>query len=253
MPARAFGILQEGRYEDQQRREREEPLQPDLYERSGEEVDHPCGEQDDDRLPHDPPHDRVMAPESVDRLEEAEGARHGRHQRRRSLEPLDEDRARSHSAGSVAMSPMAVTRGAETESRSHRRRWESRAIPNEAPPTTTDPSMPPMIEIVMKSAIESVSPVKADATTWAAGPRNKQVASVRVPAAERVLPEEPIAAEVRLELPGIDAGPEARSERTEDVAPHPDRSGDQDDQSWQLPELLVHEAERQSGEKVAAG
>ncbi len=53
----------------------------------------------------------------------------------------------AHSAGSVAMSPIAVTRGADTESRSQPRRCDHTAIKIDAVPTTMDPSTPPRIEM----------------------------------------------------------------------------------------------------------
>ena len=245
-------VLQEGRYEDQQRREREEPLQPDLHECAGEEVDHPCDEQDDDRLPHDPPHDREMAPESVDRLEEAEGAGHGCDQRRRSLEPLDEDRRQPQ-----RRQRRDVADGGD-QGRRNGVEVPSATVGQQGDPQRSAPDDHRSEHAADDRDRDEVGDRKRfDGEGGRDDVRGRAEEQARrereVPAAERVLSQEAIAAEVRLELPGVDAGPETRSERTEDVAPHPDRSGDEDDQSGQLPELLVHEAERQPGEKVAAG
>jgi hypothetical protein len=96
-----------------------------------------------------------------------------------------------HSAGSVAMSPIAVTSGADTESRSQRRSCDKTAIPTDAAPTTIEPSTPPRIEIVTKSATDRVCPVKAVAMTCAAGPRNRHVASVRYHVASAFCPRNP--------------------------------------------------------------
>ena len=60
----------------------------------------------------------------------------------------------AHSAGSVHVSPMAVTRGAETESRSHPRRFERIEMNTVAVPTTIDPSTPPRMEMAKKSHTE---------------------------------------------------------------------------------------------------
>ena len=88
-------------------------------------------------------------------------------------------RAANQRAGRVATSPIAVTNGAETESRSQRRLLDHRAMTTAAAPTTAEPRTPPRIEIVTKSAVDIASPEKATATMWAAGPRNRHVARVR--------------------------------------------------------------------------
>ncbi len=83
------------------------------------------------------------------------------------------------------MSPIAVTNGADTESRSQRRRWPKIEIAHGGAPTTTEPSTPPRIEIVTNSAAEMTFPLETlgslivSATMCAAGPRNRHVARVR--------------------------------------------------------------------------
>src|SRR4029078_6803298 len=57
-----------------------------------------------------------------------------------------------NSAGSVTMSPAAVTMGADTLSRSHPRRTLSVATPTVIPMTTIDEGTPPITEITTKSA-----------------------------------------------------------------------------------------------------
>ncbi len=61
-----------------------------------------------------------------------------------------------NNAGSVTMSPAAVTIGAATLSRSHPRRTLSAATPTVIPSTTIDDSTPPITEITTKSATEIV-------------------------------------------------------------------------------------------------
>ena len=252
MPARAFESSRKGGTQDQQRREREEPLQPNLHESAGEQVDHPCDEQDDDRLSHDPPHDREVTPEAVDRLDEAEGAGHGSHHRCRSLEPLDEDRRQ----------PQRRQRRDVADGGDERRR-NGVEVPSTTVGQQGDPQRGASDDHRSEHAADDRDRDEVgDRKRFAGeggrddvrGRAEEQTGRERqIPAAERVLSQEAIAAEVRLELPGIDAGPETRTECAEDVAPHPDRSGDEDDQSGQLPELLVHEAEREPREKVATG
>ena len=72
-----------------------------------------------------------------------------------------------NSAGSVTMSPIAVTIGVETASRSHPRRkdWiDSRTVTTRI---TAEASTPPTTEIVTRSQNDTVSSPNADATSFA--------------------------------------------------------------------------------------
>src|SRR5436309_8125015 len=74
---------------------------------------------------------------------------------------------------------MAVTRGAETESRSQSRRGDAMARATEAVPTMIDPRTPPTIEITRKSHTEMDRSPKAAEAIRAITPRKREVARVR--------------------------------------------------------------------------
>src|SRR5699024_8911798 len=59
--------------------------------------------------------------------------------------------AASHNAGNVTMSPIAVTTGAATLSRSHPRRTATRAVHTVTPSTSTLEATPPSTEMTRKS------------------------------------------------------------------------------------------------------
>jgi hypothetical protein len=83
-----------------------------------------------------------------------------------------------NSVGSVTMSPIAVTIGVDTASRSYPRRNDSSDRPIVTSRITTEPSAPPTTEIVTRSHREIVCSPKAAATSFASSASHKDDANV---------------------------------------------------------------------------
>ena len=97
-----------------------------------------------------------------------------------------------YSAGSVTMSPLAVTSGAITLSGSQSRRAAVLASVTVSTASTIDDSRPPSTEMVTYSATEMVSATpKPSATSLAMPPSTTDVTRVSTPAASRFWPSTP--------------------------------------------------------------
>ena len=130
------------------------------------------------------------------------------------------------------MSPAAVTIGAATLSRSRLRLAQNAATATVSTPTTIDEMIAPITEITMKSTTEMAGVLtSADDTTLASTASTAEIESDEHDRRADVLAEHGVDPPGEPERSGVDLRAEPAAERAEDVAAHPDRGRDEDEQA----------------------
>ena len=116
--------------------------------------------------------------------------------------------AATTSAGTVSRSPIVVTSGAVTLSRSQPNRAEPTTMPTVTSPTTAEATSPPRVEITRKSAsvIDRLSP-NTVAVPFARTARTMLKAKESAPAASRLPPTTPSGRKLRRNVPAWAAVP----------------------------------------------
>ena len=187
-------------------------------------------------------------------------------------------------AGSVTMSPAAVTRGAATLSMSQPRRTASQATPRVRASTTIELRTPPTTEITRKSTVEMVSATpKAVATTLASTASAAEMNRVRaidattfcpttvsvrrdrrnvpvwmevprrLPSAPKMLPRMPMAAGTSTSRPGSASSVWVMAPRVTPASRSPPEETSSAASAWRSPAASEPTASRRRATKLWSG
>ncbi len=245
MPDSAFVSSRKGGHQDEQCRQGEERAQPEVHHRAREQVDEPGDEQDGHRLMHDAADRRQVLPPAVHRTDEAGDGSDGGDVGRQGAEVLDHECRQPERR-----------EGGDVTDRRHQWRRDGVEVPAPlvGPPRDHDGGRADdggaqdatedrdRDEVCGRHRLSR----EGDGDDVGRGPEEQTRGEGEVPGAAHVLAEEPALLQRRLELPGVDPGAQPGAEGAEDVAAHPDRGRDQDEETGQLVELVIHEAEGES-------